>query len=160
VTNGRRACVAVVGSLNADHRVNVARIPVPGETVLASPVVVAAGGKGANQATAGIGVIHATLTGTQGASFAELFNTSTRTSGASIGYQVAASIAGFAPFLAVLLANSFGWMGPALFYVAVGLVGLAGVLATKETWGSKQRAEVDALISGQTTARTVEAAPS
>jgi MFS family permease len=108
----------------------------------------------------GIGVIHATLTGTQGAWFAELFNTSTRTSGASIGYQVAASIAGFAPFLAVLLANSFGWMGPALFYVAVGLVGLAGVLSTKETWGPKQRAEVDALIRGEATARTVEAAPS
>jgi hypothetical protein len=70
-------------------------------------------------------------------------------SGASIGYQVAASIAGFAPFLAVLLANSFGWIGPALFYVAVGLVGLAGVLATKETWGHKQRAEVDALIRGE-----------
>jgi MFS family permease len=108
----------------------------------------------------GIGIIHATLTGTQGAWFAELFNTTTRTSGASIGYQVAASIAGFAPFLAVLLANSFGWMGPALFYVAVGLVGLAGVLATKETWGPKQRAEVDALIEGRATERTVEAAPS
>jgi MFS family permease len=107
----------------------------------------------------GIGVIHAVLTGTQGAWFAELFNTSTRTSGASIGYQVAASIAGFAPFLAVLLANSFGWMGPALFYVGVGLVGLAGVLATKETWGPKQRAEVDALIRGEVDAQKVEAAP-
>jgi MFS family permease len=107
----------------------------------------------------GIGVIHAVLTGTQGAWFAELFNTSTRTSGASIGYQVAASIAGFAPFLAVLLANSFGWMGPALFYVGVGLVGLAGVLATKETWGPKQRAEVDALIRGDLDPQKVEAAP-
>jgi MFS family permease len=107
----------------------------------------------------GIGVIHAVLTGTQGAWFAELFNTSTRTSGASIGYQVAASIAGFAPFLAVLLANSFGWMGPALFYVAVGLVGLAGVLATKETWGPKQRAEVDALIRGDADPQSAEGAP-
>jgi len=107
----------------------------------------------------GISVIHAVLTGTQGAWFAELFNTSTRTSGASIGYQVAASIAGFAPFLAVLLANSFGWIGPALFYVAVGLVGLAGVLATKETWGPKQREEVDALIRGDRDVDTVEAAP-
>jgi ribokinase len=52
VPDDRRACVAVVGSLNADHRVNVAHIPVPGENVLASPVVVAAGGKGANQAIA------------------------------------------------------------------------------------------------------------
>lgn len=106
-----------------------------------------------------IGVIHAVLTGTQGAWFAELFRTSTRTSGASIGYQVAASIAGFAPFLAVLLANSWGWIGPALFYVAVGLVGLGGVMATKETWGPKQRAEVDALIRGDTDVNSVEAAP-
>jgi len=106
-----------------------------------------------------IGVIHAVLTGTQGAWFAELFRTSTRTSGASIGYQVAASIAGFAPFLAVLLANSWGWIGPALFYVAVGLVGLGGVMATKETWGPKQRAEVDALIRGDTDLNSVEAAP-
>ncbi len=107
----------------------------------------------------GIGLIHAMLTGTQGAWFAELFRTSTRTSGASIGYQVAASIAGFAPFLAVLLAESFGWIGPALFYVAVGLVGLGGVIATKETWGPKQRAEVDALIRGDTDVDSVEAAP-
>jgi MFS family permease len=97
----------------------------------------------------GIGIIHATLTGTQGAWFAELFNTKTRTSGASIGYQVAASIAGFAPFLAVMLANSWGWIGPALFYVFVGLVGLGGVLATAETWGPRQRAEVDAVIRGE-----------
>jgi MFS family permease len=96
-----------------------------------------------------IGIIHATLTGTQGAWFAELFATNTRTSGASIGYQVAASIAGFAPFLAVMLTDSFGWMGPALFYVFVGVVGLAGVLATAETWGPKQRAEVDAIIRGK-----------
>jgi len=107
----------------------------------------------------GIGIIHAVLTGTQAAWFAELFNTRTRTSGASIGYQVAASIAGFAPFLAVLLADSFDWIGPALFYVAVGLVGLVGVLATKETWGPKQRAEVDALIRGEADVDSVEAAP-
>lgn len=99
----------------------------------------------------GIGIIHAALTGTQGAWFAELFATKTRTSGASIGYQVAASMVGFAPFLAVMLANSFGWIGPALFYVLVGLVGLAGVIATAETWGPKQRAEVDAIINGTQT---------
>ena len=46
------AQVFVVGSLNADHRVHVARIPQPGETVLASDIVIAAGGKGANQAVA------------------------------------------------------------------------------------------------------------
>lgn len=44
--------VFVVGSLNADHRVRVARIPAAGETVLGSTVTVGAGGKGANQAVA------------------------------------------------------------------------------------------------------------
>ncbi|MGA5463354.1 MFS transporter [Mycobacterium sp. NPDC050041] len=97
----------------------------------------------------GIGLIHAVLTGTQAAWFAELFATRTRTSGASIGYQVAASIAGFAPFLAVLLADGLGWIGPALFYVTVGLVGLGGVMATRETWGPKERAGVDAFIRGE-----------
>ena len=46
------ADVYVVGSLNADHRVRVARIPEAGETILGSDIVVGAGGKGANQAVA------------------------------------------------------------------------------------------------------------
>jgi ribokinase len=46
------ADVYVVGSLNADHRVRVDRIPRAGETVLGSEIVVGAGGKGANQAVA------------------------------------------------------------------------------------------------------------
>jgi hypothetical protein len=96
----------------------------------------------------GIGINHATATGTQGAWFAELFSSNTRTSGTSIGYQVAASIAGFAPFLAVMPANSCGWIGPAMFDVFVGFVGRASVLVTAETWGAGQRAEVDALITG------------
>ncbi|MFJ1997802.1 MFS transporter [Streptomyces asiaticus] len=92
----------------------------------------------------GIGVIHAALTGTQAAWFAELFNTATRTSGASLGYQTAASVAGFAPFLAVLLAESFGWAGPAGLYVCIALVGLLGVLSTRETWSPEQRAVLPA----------------
>ena len=46
------ADVYVVGSLNADHRVRVSRIPMAGETILGSEIVVGAGGKGANQAVA------------------------------------------------------------------------------------------------------------
>ncbi|MFG2755126.1 hypothetical protein [Streptomyces wuyuanensis] len=59
-----------------------------------------------------IGVIHAALTGTQAAWFAEPFRTGTRTSGASLGYQTAASVAGFAPFVAVLLTDSLCGSGP------------------------------------------------
>lgn len=60
--------VFVVGSLNADHRVRVARIPSAGETVIGGEVAVSPGGKGANQAVAaaraGAGV---TLVGAVGA---------------------------------------------------------------------------------------------
>jgi len=52
MSDERRPRVSVVGSLNADHRVRVARIPTAGETVLGSEIVAAAGGKGANQAVA------------------------------------------------------------------------------------------------------------
>jgi len=46
------ADVVVVGSLNQDLVARVARIPAPGETVLATGHAAYAGGKGANQATA------------------------------------------------------------------------------------------------------------
>jgi ribokinase len=48
----RSAEVAVVGSLNADHVVAVARRPGPGETVIGGDARVLPGGKGANQAAA------------------------------------------------------------------------------------------------------------
>jgi len=51
----------------------------------------------------GIGFIHATLTGNQGSLLTEQFGTSTRTSGASLGYQIAAAIGGFVPLLAAAL---------------------------------------------------------
>jgi ribokinase len=46
--------VFVVGSLNADHRVRVPRIPSGGETVLGADIVVSAGGGGAFVASAGL----------------------------------------------------------------------------------------------------------
>ena len=44
--------IVVVGSLNADLVARVERIPVPGETIIASDFETFCGGKGANQATA------------------------------------------------------------------------------------------------------------
>ncbi|QPZ38315.1 MFS transporter [Paramicrobacterium chengjingii] len=92
-------------------------------------------------------LIHDMLAGTQGAYFSELFDTNTRTSGASLGYQFSAAISGFIPFLATAAAVGLGWGGVAWIYVAVGVIGLIGVVTTRETWGPKERAEVDRIIA-------------
>ncbi|WP_249273444.1 PfkB family carbohydrate kinase, partial [Salmonella enterica] len=42
----------VLGSINADHILNLESFPTPGETVTGSHYQVAFGGKGANQAVA------------------------------------------------------------------------------------------------------------
>ncbi|MFF1635190.1 MFS transporter [Leifsonia sp. NPDC058248] len=94
----------------------------------------------------GIGVIHASLTGTQGALLTEQFRTSTRTSGASIGYQVAASLGGFAPLIAALLTTKFDWPGAAILYMAAAVIGLVGILCTRETWGPQERERVELLV--------------
>lgn len=95
----------------------------------------------------GIGVIHASLTGAQGSLLTEQFRTATRTSGASIGYQVAAALGGFAPLLAAALVGALGWPGASLLYMGAAIIGLVGIFATTETWGPAERARVRALVA-------------
>ncbi|MGP3769828.1 MFS transporter [Streptomyces sp. SDT5-1] len=97
----------------------------------------------------GIGLIHASLTGTQGSLLTEQFRTATRTSGASLGYQVAAALGGFAPLLAAALVGAFGWPGAALLYLGAAVVGLVGILVTKETWGRAERERVRGLVADE-----------
>nr|WP_296072272.1 MFS transporter [uncultured Actinoplanes sp.] len=85
------------------------------------------------------------LAGVQGAWFSELFNAKTRTSGASLAYQLSAVVSGFTPLLATALYDGFGWLGPALLFTGYGLLGLVAALLTPETWGREQRDEVDRL---------------
>ena len=85
------------------------------------------------------------LAGTQGAWFAELFNTNTRSSGAGLAYQLSAVVSGFTAFWAVSLFEAFGWMGPAILFSVYGAVGLIAALLTPETFGAARRAQVDAL---------------
>ncbi len=96
----------------------------------------------------GLAILHDMLAGTQGAYFSELFSTNTRTSGASLGYQFSAAISGFIPFIATAAAIGLGWGGVAWIYVAVGVIGLVGVVLTRETWGKRERAEVERVIAG------------
>jgi len=95
----------------------------------------------------GLTIIHDMLAGTQGAWFSELFPVKTRNSGASLGYQFSAAISGFIPLIATAVAIPLGFGGVALVYMGCGVIGLLGALLTKETWGKKQRAEVDAVIA-------------
>ncbi|WP_405484538.1 MFS transporter [Streptomyces sp. NBC_00009] len=107
----------------------------------------------------GIGLIHASLTGTQGSLLTEQFRTATRTSGASLGYQVAAAIGGFAPLLAAALVGAFGWPGAALLYLAAAVIGLGGILATKETWGRHERERVLGLVAEERRTQAASGTP-
>ena len=75
------------------------------------------------------------LAGVQGAWFSELFAARTRTTGASLAYQLSAVVSGFTPLVATALFAGFGWIGPALLFSGYGLLGLAAALLTRETWG-------------------------
>jgi MFS family permease len=82
------------------------------------------------------------LAGVQGAWFSELFAVRTRTTGASLAYQLSAVVSGFTPLVATALYASTGWIGPALLFSGYGLIGLLAALVTAETWGPAERAEV------------------
>lgn len=97
----------------------------------------------------GLSIIHDMLAGTQGAYFSELFATNTRTSGASLGYQLSAAISGFIPFIATALAVALGWGGVAIVYGLMGVIGLVALAFTRETWGETEKAEVDRIIAGR-----------
>ena len=85
------------------------------------------------------------LAGVQGAWFCELFNANTRTTGASLAYQMSAVVSGFTPLIATALYINTGWVGPAILFSFYGLLGLGAALVTRETWGKAERDEVEAL---------------
>ena len=89
------------------------------------------------------------LAGAQGAWFPELFQAKTRSSGASLAYQISAMVSGFTPFITTLLFVSFGWVGPALLFSAYGAIGLWAAVVTRETWGRRERQAAEQ-ISAQT----------
>jgi hypothetical protein len=52
-------------------------------------------------------------------------------------------VSGFTPFITTLLFVSFGWMGPALLFGLYAAIGLCAALATRETWGKRERRLAD-----------------
>jgi MFS family permease len=84
------------------------------------------------------------LAGVQGTWFPELFQAKTRSSGASLAYQISAMISGLTPFVTTLLYIEFTWVGPAVLFLVYSLLGLGAALVTRETWGSRERQEAAA----------------
>ena len=99
------------------------------------------------------------LAGVQGAWFSELFAARTRTTGASLAYQLSAVVAGFTPLVATALYAGIGWIGPALMLSVYGLLGLAAAVITPETWGRPERVAVAALERDTATPGTNGAVP-
>jgi MFS family permease len=99
------------------------------------------------------------LAGVQGAWFSELFAAKTRTTGASLAYQLSAVVSGFTPLVATALYAGVGWIGPALLFTGYGLLGFLAALTTPETWGRTERDEVEALERSFAAPTTPAAAP-
>jgi len=80
-------------------------------------------------------VLHGAMYGPQAAFFAEMFGTSVRYSGASIGYQLAAVGAGApAPLIAVALLRHYHSAAPIVVYlVAMSVLSVVALLAARET---------------------------
>jgi len=83
------------------------------------------------------------LAGSQGGWFPELFNANTRSSGASLAYQISAIASGFTPFITTLLFEAYGWWGPALLFSGYMAIGLVAAILTRETWGPRERQLAD-----------------
>jgi MFS family permease len=77
---------------------------------------------------------HAAMYGPQAAFLSELFGTRVRYSGASLGAQLAAVLAGgTSPFIATLLLANYGRTALSLYIVAMALVTIVAVLLASET---------------------------
>ncbi|MDQ0144651.1 MFS transporter [Pseudarthrobacter niigatensis] len=65
--------------------------------------------------------------------FAEQFPAHVRSSGISLGYNGASLVAGLLPFIAVAIYGWIGWIGPALMFIALGVISTAVAAFVKET---------------------------
>jgi MFS family permease len=77
---------------------------------------------------------HAPMYAPQGAFFSELFGTNVRYSGASLGAQLSAAVAGgFSPLIATALLPTYGRSAIALYIVAMAVITIVAVISAAET---------------------------
>ena len=77
---------------------------------------------------------HAPMYAPQGAFFSELFGTSVRYSGASLGAQLSAAVAGgFSPLIATALLPTYGPGAIALYIIGMSIITIVAVISAAET---------------------------
>ncbi|USK32062.1 MHS family MFS transporter [Bacillus sp. F19] len=84
----------------------------------------------------GLGIIWAPITAVLGTMFSEIFSTSVRYTGVTVGYQLGAAIAGgTAPLIATALLNAYdnSFVPVALYIIAASIISLIAVSFTRET---------------------------
>lgn len=74
--------------------------------------------------------------------FSEQFPANVRSSGISLGYNVASLVAGTLPFIATALFAKVGWMGPAVLFSLLGVVSTLCALKMRETAPAVAKAPV------------------
>ncbi|WP_306322115.1 MULTISPECIES: MFS transporter [unclassified Streptomyces] len=72
--------------------------------------------------------------------FSEQFPREVRSSGISLGYNLASLVAGLLPFAATALYGWIGWTGPAVLFCLLGVASVAAALVTPETAPARTRA--------------------
>ncbi|UAL50662.1 MHS family MFS transporter [Bacillus sp. CMF21] len=84
----------------------------------------------------GLGIIWAPITAVLGTMFSEIFSTSVRYTGVTVGYQLGAAIAGgTAPLIATALLSAYNnsFVPVALYIIAAAIISLIAVSFTRET---------------------------
>lgn len=84
----------------------------------------------------GLGIIWAPITAVLGTMFSEIFSTSVRYTGVTVGYQLGAALAGgTAPLIATALLNSYNnsFVPVAIYIIVTALISLLAVSFTRET---------------------------
>lgn len=103
-------------------------------------------------------VCQTSLAAVEGAWFSEMFPANTRSSGASLAYQISALVSGATAFVAVALYSNFGWVGPATLYALYGAVGFITALLTKDSWAAPERERANRGVDQYNAAHNAERA--
>ncbi|GAB6932795.1 MFS transporter [Calditerricola satsumensis] len=83
----------------------------------------------------GLGILWTPVTAVLGTLYSEIFSTQVRYTGATLGYQIGAAVAGgTAPFIATALLGTFNsWIPIAIYLVLTSLISLLSIVSVRET---------------------------